>query len=108
MPIQVGFAALTGFSARELHLIQLLARGLTPRAAATHLGMRITAVDKRMGTLYRKTETASLAALIEWAVTNAMDEPLEPETEETLPAVVQRRSGWKVRKIPMSTPAGSS
>ncbi len=108
MPKQIGFAALIGFSARELQLIQLLAGGLTTTEAATHLGTRTKTVENMMRTLYCKTETGNLAALIQWAVTNAIDEPLPPETEDMLPAVVQKRSGWKVRKATMSTAGGCS
>jgi len=59
-----GEARNLNFSARELEIVQLLARGLTSREIGTQLNLSTDTVDEHRQRILQKTNTRNVAELV--------------------------------------------
>lgn len=78
----MGFA---GFSDRELRVIALRTNGVKPTEIASRLGCHYNSVANALLRVYAKVGFTDLCLLTRWAIQNALDEELGPETSETRP-----------------------
>ncbi len=62
----------TAFSRHEVQLLQFLARGMTEASIGRQLSMRLPAVRRHFGLLFKKTGTRSFTSLIRYAVQNGI------------------------------------
>src|SRR5207248_3042988 len=69
----------------ELRIIQLRTSGVRPGEIAKRTGVSRQAIYARIHEVYQKTGLSNTAQLTRWAIENALDEALEPETEEPPP-----------------------
>jgi hypothetical protein len=78
-----------------MQMIHWCTLGARPRDMALELGITTTYACTLMSRIYRKSGAHGPPALKRWAIANAMDEPLKPETEET--REVPQRKVYKKR-----------
>lgn len=76
---------LAGFTNRELQVIALRSQGVKARQISKQLGISYDVVHNHLSRIYRKLGINDVALLTRWAMQNALDEILPPETAETQP-----------------------
>lgn len=81
--------ALEPFTDKELIVVELRTHGVKTPEIARRLGISRSAVAHRLAAVYRKAGFDDVALLTRWAITNALDEPLEPEPPA--PKVTKKR-----------------
>ena len=92
-----------GYSAREMQMICWCTRGARPKDMALELGISTHYACALMSRIYRKAGAHGVVALRRWAIENAMDASLPPETAETRevpqPKVYRKRVRlWRIRR----------
>lgn len=86
-----------GFTVKELKVIALGVEGHKARYIAEAMGIKITSVYDLLRSIYRKSGTHSLAEMVLWAKENALDAPIEPETDRPVPGIpakLERRNRY--------------
>jgi DNA-binding CsgD family transcriptional regulator len=86
-----------GYSAREMQIISWCTQGARPKDMALELGITTHYACTLISRIYRKSGAHRTAALRRWAITNAMDVSLPPETEETREIVPPKRFKGKIK-----------
>jgi len=77
--------AFAGFSDRELKIIAWRTNGIKPPQIGKLLGISSRGAHDALWRIYRKIGAHDVALLTRWAIENALDVPLGPETWEERP-----------------------
>jgi hypothetical protein len=80
-----------------MQMIYWCIQGARPKDMALELGITTHYACTLISRIYRKSGAHGSAALTRWAIRNAMDKPLGPETEETREIVQPKRYRRKIR-----------